>query len=264
MLCPSCKSQILDDSRFCPRCGGELSAEKDSLSPLNTIDKQPESVELKPTVAPGEVPLKTTTPAEKDRYETIELLGQGGMGKVYKARDKKLKRTVALKRLLKDSGAREKGLARFLKEAQAIANLNHQNIVNIHDLGEDQEGHFIVMEYVEGETLSAKIAREGKLEPREVIDLARPVGQALSFAHRKGIIHRDIKPTNILISKEGTPKIVDFGLAQIERESELSKSGYGMGTIDYMPPEQRRDAKNVDHRADIYALWGDALSNGYR
>ena len=258
MLCPSCKSPLPDDSRFCPRCGAELTVEKDSLSPLGTRSKvsgkQPESVGQKPTIAPGDVSLETTTAAKKDRYKTLELLGQGGMGRVYKAKDKKLERIVALKRLLKDSEAREKGLARFLKEAQTIANLNHQNIVNIHDIDKDEEGHFIAMEYVEGENLSTKIVREGKLNPKEVIDIAKSIGQALSFAHRKGIIHRDIKPANILISKEDTPKIVDFGLAQMERESGLSKSGFGMGTIEYMPPEQRRDAKNVDHRADIYAF----------
>lgn len=161
MLRPSCKSPIPDDSRFCSKCGAELmvesgaklTAEKGSVGRLDTEEKvsgkQPKSVGPKPTIAPGEVPLKTTTPADKDRYEHLELLGQGGMGEVYKAKDKKLERIIALKRLLKDSEAREKGLARFLKEAQTIANLNHQNIVNIHDIDKDEEGHFIAMEYVD-------------------------------------------------------------------------------------------------------------------
>ncbi|MBU2529852.1 MAG: protein kinase [Elusimicrobia bacterium] len=212
------------------------------------------NIEHEPTVGPNELSFEPISLTDKNRYEILKFLKKGGMGKVYKARDRKINKIVALKRLLKDAEGKEKGLSRFLRESQAIASLNHSNIVDISNIGRDEDGHFIVMEYVEGENLFDKISKEGKLNINEAIGFAMQIGKALSYAHRKGVIHRDIKPSNILITKEGVPKIVDFGLAQTERESGLSQTGYGMGTVDYMPPEQGRDAKNVDHRADIYAF----------
>ena len=148
--------------------------------------------------------------------------------------------------------------ARFSQEATAIARLAHRNIVQVYDHDDDGRGHYIVMEYVPGGTLRDYLREKGgALEPAEAVRIAREIAQGLSYAHRNDIIHRDIKPSNILLSRDGdeaVPRIVDFGLARMESGSDLSMSGYGMGTPYYMPPEQRRDAKNVNHTADLYAL----------
>ena len=176
------------------------------------------------------------------------------MGAVYRAKDRTLGREVVVKRLraIADAGAR--GIDRFLQEARAIAALNHRNIVTVFKLGEDDAGPYIVMEYLRGGDVQQRIVAEGKLDLSTALSIIRDVGQALSYAHRKSVVHRDIKPSNILLTEDGTPKLVDFGLAQIGRESELSMTGYGMGTLSYMAPEQRRDAKHADHRTDIYSL----------
>ncbi|MBC8328814.1 MAG: serine/threonine protein kinase, partial [Planctomycetes bacterium] len=189
-----------------------------------------------------------------DRYETLRTLGQGGMGAVYLARDTKPgmgNREVAIKRIL---DADDQGVQRFLRESSTIAALNHQNIRAVHDRGEDDHGHYLVMEYVEGETLHDRVARDGALGDDAFLGLARGLAKALAFAHRKGVIHRDVKPANVLFAADGTPKLTDFGLARMGHDSDLSLTGYGMGTLDYASPEQRRDAKSADHRSDIYGL----------
>lgn len=197
-----------------------------------------------------------------DRYELLEEIGQGGFAKVWKARDRKLGRVVAVKRLLaaarQGEAEDQQTQARFRREAQAIAQLNHRNIVAVYDHDRDAEGDYIVMEYVDGGTLRDYLKRQGGALPvTEAVALVRGIAQGLAYAHRKNLVHRDIKPGNVLLQKEGTeliPKIVDFGLARVGGDSELSMTGYGMGTPWYMPPEQRRDAKSVNHTADIYAL----------
>ena len=193
-----------------------------------------------------------------NRYEIKEEIGKGGFGKVYLAFDAKMKREVAVKHLAPVDGSAQKFdelLARFEREALAISSFSHQNIVHVYDYEKDEiYGPFIVMEYVEGKSLNEKIAKEGKFEPKEAIKIISEVARGLSYAHKKGIIHRDIKPGNILLAADGTPKLADFGLARTEIASEYSTSGVGMGTTNYMPPEQQRDAKNINHTADIYAL----------
>jgi serine/threonine protein kinase len=190
-----------------------------------------------------------------DRYEIRRRLGHGGMGVVYLAVDSKLCREVAVKRLLGGhDAASRRGLDLFLKEARAIAALNHRNIVTIHELGEDDRGPFIVTEYLAGGDLRRKIHESVRLSPAQALEVTRAVGQALAYAHGKGVIHRDVKPGNVLLDAEGTPKLVDFGLAQMGQESDLVVTGQGMGTLAYMAPEQRRDAKHVDARTDVYAL----------
>ena len=124
----------------------------------------------------------------------------------------------------------------------------------VYDVGEDAEGHYIVMEYIAGKLLSVIIREKGKLSPAETLEIVKGVGSGLAYAHKRGIVHRDIKPGNIMFDSEEVPKILDFGLAKVGSVSQLSLSGYGMGTLDYAPPEQKRDAKNVDHRSDIYSL----------
>jgi non-specific serine/threonine protein kinase len=186
-------------------------------------------------------------------YKIIEKLGEGGMGVVYKAEDAKLKRHVALKflppHLTRDAEARE----RFLLEAQAASALDHPNICNIHEIDETVEGEtFISMACYEGETLRGRISR-GPMISDKVIDISIQVASGLAKAHAKGIVHRDIKPANMMITPEGTVKIMDFGLAKLAGQVGVTRTGTIMGTIAYMSPEQIR-GEEVDHRSDIWSL----------
>ena len=187
-----------------------------------------------------------------DRYEILQELGRGGMGVVYRARDLKLGRVVALKRILE---AHDHGLARFMQEARTVARLNHQNIVTVHDTGEDEIGPWLVMEYIKGgRTLENLIEEKGALPLKTVVSVGLSLCRALAYAHRMGVIHRDVKPGNVLLAPDGTLKLSDFGLAREGRGLNLSRSGLGMGTGGFAAPEQMEDAKNVDHRADIFGL----------
>lgn len=187
-----------------------------------------------------------------DRYDIITELGRGGMGVVYKAKDKMLGRTVALKRLLaKDNKAL---IERFLGEAQSIAALNHPNIIQIFDIGQDAQGLYITTEFVDGTDLEKLIKSRKKLAPKVAMKLIVPICKGLHYAHEHKVIHRDIKPANILINNEGVPKIADFGLARTESMKDLEMTGVIMGTRSYASPEQFCDAKNVDHKTDIYSI----------
>jgi serine/threonine protein kinase len=176
------------------------------------------------------------------------------MGRVYRARDRKFDVEVALKRLRTDVKESELGVRRFWREASAIKRLNHQNIVRVEDVGEDDEGPYIVMEWVEGCDLAEMIRDRGKLELREALELFRWICSAVGYAHQHSVIHRDIKPQNILLTEDGVPKLVDFGLARVGSDSSMSVSGVGMGTLAYVAPEQRADAKSADHKSDIFSL----------
>jgi serine/threonine protein kinase/tetratricopeptide (TPR) repeat protein len=186
-------------------------------------------------------------------YKILEHLGGGGMGVVYKAEDARLKRTVALKflhpELTRDSEAKE----RFIHEAQAASALQHHNICVVHDIDETSDGQmFISMEYLEGETLKKKIER-GPLKIEDAVDTAIQVAQGLAKAHEHGIVHRDVKPANIMITSDGAPKIVDFGLAKLSGRTMLTKTGSTLGTAGYMSPEQAR-GESTDRRTDIWSL----------
>ena len=186
-------------------------------------------------------------------YKITEKLGKGGMGIVYKAEDTKLRRTVALKFLPPELTRDPDSKKRFIREAQAASALQHNNICTIHDVDETEDGQsFIVMDFYEGETLKKKIERK-PLDISESIEISIQVAQGLDKAHKKDIVHRDIKPANIMITEEGTPKIVDFGLAKLATQTKLTKEGTTLGTIAYMSPEQTR-GESIDHRSDIWSL----------
>ncbi len=185
-------------------------------------------------------------------YRILQELGGGGMGVVYKAQDTRLDRIVALKLLPRGLTEDAEARKRFIHEARAASALNHPNISIIYDVGESNEGTFIAMEWVEGESLTEKIGT-GILSIEEAADIAIQVAEALLEAHKKGIIHRDIKSENIIISTEGKVKIIDFGLAKLLAGEEHPENGLRIGTIAYMSPEQVW-GKDVDHRADIWAL----------
>ncbi len=194
-------------------------------------------------------------------YEIFSEIGRGGMGVVYKARDPHLKRTVALKVLLGAEHASEEEVARFYREAKSAARLHHPNIVPIHEMRKHNGRHYYTMDYVDGRPLDELIA-EGELEPRKRMEILERVARGLDHAHGHGVIHRDLKPGNIVIDSEGEPQVMDFGLAKLLAGSDegaprdgLSRSGVAMGTPHYMAPEQAAGLnREVDPRTDVYAM----------
>ena len=186
-------------------------------------------------------------------YKILEELGSGGMGVVYKAKDTKLKRTVALKFLPQELTSDSEAKERFVQEAQTASSLDHTNICTIYEIDETDDGQlFIAMAYCSGETVKEKIAH-GALKLSEALDIAIGTTRGLARAHKKNIVHRDIKPANILITEDGETKIVDFGLAKLIGKTKITKTGSTPGTAAYMSPEQLR-AGDVDHRTDIWSL----------
>lgn len=189
-----------------------------------------------------------------NKFRIDAVLGEGGMGIVYRAWDMVLERSVAMKMIHRSFMPHEISFRRFLAEAKILAKLEHPNIVPVYDLLEHEEGWFIIMQYVEGMTLAAIIAREGPMPYRRFSPICRQILSALGYAHRAGVIHRDIKPGNVLITLEGTVKVSDFGLAKYEHHPALTQSSSTAGTLCYMSPEQVRNLANVDQRSDLYAL----------
>lgn len=186
-----------------------------------------------------------------DRYEILGIVGSGGMSDVYKAKDHKLNRFVAIK-VLKTEFSRDSGfVSKFRAEAQSAAGLSHPNVVNIYDVGEENGMHYIVMELVEGITLKRYIERKGKLSVKETISIAIQVAQGIEAAHTNHIIHRDIKPQNIIISKTGKVKVADFGIARAASSNTINSNA--MGSVHYISPEQARGGY-IDERSDIYSL----------
>jgi serine/threonine protein kinase/lipoprotein NlpI len=186
------------------------------------------------------------------KYRIIEPIGKGGMGVVYKAEDMKLERTVALKFLPAESTEDPEARERFVREAKAAAALSHPHICTIHEIGEEENQYFIAMECIEGQSLKQKILK-GPLDQVEALDIAIQVAEGLEEAHKKGIVHRDIKPGNIMVTDKGTAKVMDFGLAKVFGASLITKEAKTMGTVAYMLPEQAQ-GQSVDHRTDIWSL----------
>ncbi len=187
------------------------------------------------------------------RYEIIERIGGGGMAIVYKARDGFLNRRVAVKVLRAQFADDEDFVRRFRHEAQAAASLSHPNIVSIYDVGEEDGIYYIIMEYVDGQTLKERITEAAPLSGQEVVSIALQIGQALSHAHQNKIIHRDIKPHNIMIGKDGRVKVTDFGIARAASTSTLTTTGSIVGSVHYFSPEQARGGL-IDEKSDIYSL----------
>ncbi len=185
-------------------------------------------------------------------YRIIEEIGAGGMGVVYKAEDTELHRMVALKFLSHQALKSEENMARFIREAQSAAALDHPNICTIHEIGKAQGHTFIVMAFIEGESLKCRI-EAGSLELDDALGIAAQVARGLKAAHDKGIVHRDIKPANIMLTSDGTVKIMDFGIATSAGETRLTGVDETLGTVPYMSPEHCA-GDEVDHRTDIWSL----------
>ncbi|MGD9347277.1 MAG: protein kinase, partial [Candidatus Aminicenantes bacterium] len=237
LKCPKCQHENPDDTIYCGQCGGPLkSAEEMSLT--------------KTLITPKKRLQKGSTFAE--RYTILEELGRGGMGVVYKAEDTKLKRTVALKFLPLELKHLSEVCERFMQEARAAAALDHPNICTVYEFDEAEETSFISMAYIEGQSLKKKI-ESGPLELDEALSIATQVAEGLQIAHKKGVVHRDIKSANIMVTERGQAKIMDFGLARTMGSTLVTQEGMTMGTIAYMSPEQARGEK-VDHRTDIWSF----------
>src|SRR5204863_3181074 len=187
------------------------------------------------------------------RYEIQRLLGHGGMAEVYLGTDRVLGRQVAVKVLGPQFARDATFVARFRREAQAAAALNHPNVVSVYDTGSDDGTHFIVMEYVRGKTLSDVIREDAPLLPERAAEIAQGVAQALAFAHKGGIIHRDVKPGNIMLTPTGDVKVMDFGIARATSSESLTQTATVLGTATYFSPEQAQ-GEPVDARSDVYSL----------
>jgi serine/threonine protein kinase/tetratricopeptide (TPR) repeat protein len=235
--CPKCRFENTSDSKFCKECGTQLLATED-IGVTKTI------------LTPAKDPIKGTTFA--GRYQLIDELGRGGMGVVYKAEDTKLKRTVALKFLPPELIHIPDVKDRFMREAQAAAALDHPNICTVYEFDEAEEKTFISMAYVEGQSLRKKL-ESGPLELDEALRIATQVAEGLQIAHKKGVIHRDIKSANIMVDDRNQAKIMDFGLARMTGGTLITQEGTAMGTIAYMSPEQAQ-GEEVDHRTDIWSF----------
>lgn len=189
-----------------------------------------------------------------NRYQIIRKIGDGGMAFVYQAKDKLLNRIVAVKVLRPEFADDAEFLAKFKREAEAVANITHPNIVNVYDVGQEDKVHYIVMEYVDGQNLKEIIKNEGVLDEYTALDITKQIAQALSAAHKKGVIHRDIKPHNILISNEGRQvKVADFGIAKAVSNSTITNIGSIIGSVHYFSPEQAK-GQPVAKNADLYSL----------
>lgn len=186
-----------------------------------------------------------------NRYEVVEKVGTGGMADVYRAMDHRLNRYVAVKILKNEYSEDTKFVTKFRQEAQAVACLSHPNVVAVYDVGEEQGMHFIVMEFVEGITLKSYIEKKGKLSVREAVGIGIQIASGLEAAHNSHIIHRDIKPQNILISRDGTAKVTDFGIAKAASSNTITASA--MGSVHYISPEQARGGFS-DEKSDVYSL----------
>jgi predicted Ser/Thr protein kinase len=234
--CVACQTPLAEQVRFCPVCGELVRPDVDVRAgdPIRRL--------LERTLA--------------DRYELLRVLGRGGMGIVYLARERELERLVAIKVLSPELSSTAESRERFRREARTAAKLNHPGILPLHTFGEAEELAYLVMEYVRGESLAELLRQEGRLPPDTTRRIIAELADALDYAHRHGVVHRDIKPENVLIEDEsGRAYLADFGIAKARAsEATLTITGAIVGTLPYMSPEQAAGDRSVDGRSDIYSL----------
>jgi len=238
MKCPKCRSDNPSETRFCGNCGVSLHPEKD-IAFTETMQTHIRELTAGTTFA--------------RRYQIIEDLGKGGMGRVYKVFDTEVREKMALKLLNPDIASDEQTIERFRNELKLARGISHRNICRMYDLGREEGSYYITMECVSGEDLKSLIHRIGALPIGKAVSIARQVGEGLAEAHRLGVVHRDLKPQNIMIDREGNARIMDFGIARSLKAKGITGGGVMIGTPEYMSPEQV-DGKEADRRSDIYSL----------
>ena len=236
--CPKCQTGNPSDSRFCRECAAPLPSHKD-IDVTETIETPKEEL--------------TTGSTFAGRYQIIEELGKGGMGKVYKVHDTKIKEKIALKLIKPEIAKDKKSIERFSNELRLARKIRHKNICQMFDLGEERGTHYITMEFVPGQDLKGLIRQSGQLAVGTTINIAEQICEGLTEAHKLEVVHRDLKPSNIMIDKEGNVRIMDFGIARSLEAKGITGAGVMIGTPEYMSPEQV-EGKEVDQRSDIYSL----------
>ena len=238
--CPKCQAENPETKQFCGDCGTQLPSSRD-IHPDVTETLQTPIKEL------------TTGSTFAGRYQIIEELGKGGMGRIYKVFDTDINEKVALKLLKPEIASDKETIERFSNELKLARGIRHKNVCGMFDLGKAEGTHFITMEYVSGEDLKSLIRRVKQLTIGTAISIAKQAGEGLAEAHRLGIVHRDLKPSNIMIDKDGNARIMDFGIARSLRAKGITGAGVMIGTPEYMSPEQV-EGKEADQRSDIYSL----------
>ena len=246
----------MSEPRTCPNCRAEVPADApEGVCPFCALRA---GFYEKSTLAQGADP-RILAPEELERrlpeFTDFELVGPGGMGTVYRARQRRLDRLVAVKVLHQDLAATPAFTERFEREARTLARLDHPNIVRVYDFGHRDGLYYLVMEHVDGVTLR-QVIQAGEVKPQEALTMVPQICAALQYAHDQGVVHRDVKPENILLSKSGALKVADFGLAKLvgPGDARITATAQVMGTPHYMAPEQIEKPNEVDHRADIFAL----------
>ncbi len=236
--CPKCQTDNPDTQKFCGECATPLPSSKE-IPVTETLEIPKEEL--------------TTGSTFAGRYQIIEELGKGGMGKVYKAQDTDLKEKVAIKLLRPEIAADKKTIERFRNELKFARKIRHKNVCQMYDLNKEKGAHYITMEYVHGEDLKRLIRKMGQMSAGQVISMAMQVCEGMAEAHRLGVVHRDLKPQNIMVDEEGNARIMDFGIARSVKGKGITGAGVMIGTPEYMSPEQV-EGKESDQRSDIYSL----------
>ena len=245
-LCPTCHTENSETANFCSNCAAVLKSSQSGSGTGPHLDSPTRTYESRAWDLP-------TGTLFAGRYQIIEQLGRGGMGRVYRALDTKANEEVAIKLIRPDIAEDKRTLERFVNEIRLAHKISHRNIGKMYHLGEDQGLHFITMEYVPGEDLKSFIRRSRRLDIATTVTIAKQVCSGLSEAHDAGIVHRDLKPSNIMIDREGNARILDFGIARAVGAQGVTAEGSVIGTPEYMSPEQV-EGKEADRRADLYAL----------
>ncbi|MFC2169814.1 protein kinase [Acidobacteriota bacterium] len=237
--CPKCNADNPETKQYCGDCGTQLTPSESIPDVTKTIETPVQELKRGAVFA--------------DRYEIIEELGTGGMGKVYRVEDTKVKEEIALKLIKPEISSDKKTIDRFRNELKVARKIRHENVSGMYDLGDAEGIHFITMEYISGGDLKSFIKRSKKLTVETAISIARQICDGLTAAHNLGVVHRDLKPSNIMIDKAGNARIMDFGIARSITSKGITDRGVMIGTPEYFSPEQA-ETKEVDHRSDIYSL----------
>jgi serine/threonine protein kinase/Tfp pilus assembly protein PilF len=238
MICPNCHAENAETQRFCGECGTQLISPKE-ISPTRTLQIPIKELEIGSLFA--------------GRYQITEELGKGGMGRVYKALDKEINEEVAIKLLKPEIAFDESTIVRFRNELRLSRKIAHKNVCKMYHLAKEGETLYITMECVSGEDLKSLIKKEGKIPEEKALSIAKQICSGLAEAHELGVVHRDLKPQNIMIDRKGRAKIMDFGIARSKEAGGVTTKGMIIGTPDYISPEQI-EGEDVDKRSDIYSF----------